>query len=293
MKHLFILNPVAGKGRTLKLIPEINSCFENRHDEYIIETTKYPGHATEIAASYAAKGTYRIYSVGGDGTLNEVLNGMAGSLCSLAAIPSGSGNDFIKSLNFNSDMKNIITRTVEGEEHLIDYARINDKYFINITSMGFDAQVVRNTVGFKKLPLISGQAAYILGVLATILKCENNFLEIQIDESNIKTKSLLIAVGNGRFYGGGMLAVPDAKIDDGQFDICLIENMGRLKILLLLPKYMKGLHGSIKGVHFHRGKRVEITPLKPIAMNIDGEIDMVSKAVFEIIPKGLRFVVPI
>lgn len=132
----------------------------------------------------------------------------------------------------------------------------------------------------------------VLGVLATILKCESNFLEIQIDESNIKTKSLLIAVGNGRFYGGGMLAVPDARIDDGLFDICLIENMGRLKILLLLPKYMKGRHGSIREVHFHRGKRVEITPAKPIAMNIDGEIDMVSKAVFEIIPKGLKFIVP-
>lgn len=292
MKHLFIVNPAAGKGRAIKLIPEIRDCFKYSNDEVTVEITKYPGHATKIASEYSLKDNYRIYSVGGDGTLNEVLNGMAASNSSLAVIPSGSGNDFIKSIHDSHDMKEIITRTIEGVPHPIDIAKVNENYFINIASLGFDAQVAYGTQHFKKLPFISGKTAYILGIFFTIIQCRKNTLEIEIDEEYMKKDTLLIAIGNGKYYGGGMLAVPEAIITDGLFEICLAEKMSRFKILHLFPKYMKGLHGGIKGVHFYKGKKVEINCKKPIAMNTDGEISMVSRAVFEIIPNGLNFVFP-
>jgi YegS/Rv2252/BmrU family lipid kinase len=293
MKHLFILNPVAGKGKTLRLLPEIKDYFKGRNEEYIIETTRYPGHATEIAAAYSAKDTYRIYSVGGDGTLNEVLNGMAGSSSSLADIPSGSGNDFVKSILGSLVLKDVIKQTVEAEEQLVDFARVNNKYFINIASIGFDAQVVHKTGNYKKIPLITGKMAYMLGVFTTILKCSNQLLEITIDDVFVKqTKTVLIAVGNGRYYGGGMLPVPNAKIDDGQFDLCQVDAMSRLNILRLFPKYIKGLHGSIKQVHFYKGRKVCIRAAAPMIMNIDGEVAIVDEAVFEIIPKGISFIVP-
>ena len=292
MKHLFILNPASGKGKTLKLIPAIKDYFAASKEDYDIEITKYPGHATEIAASYSSKQHCRIYSVGGDGTLNEVLNGMAGSSSCLGVIPAGSGNDFIKCIEPDSDMKNIISRTVEGNARPIDMARINDKYFINIASLGFDAQVAHTTLHFKKLPLITGKMAYILGILTTILQRKTNMLEISIDGGLIKADTLLIAIGNGRYYGGGMLAVPEAEIADGMFDICHVDNISRMKILRLFPLYMKGQHGKISDVHFYKGKRVEIKSASPIAMNSDGEISIVNEAVFEILPKALSFIFP-
>lgn len=292
MKHLFILNPAAGKGKALKLIPAIKTYFAASNEEFDIEITKYPGHATEIAAEYSSRQPCRIYSVGGDGTLNEVLNGMAGSSSSLAVIPGGSGNDFIKSIEPGSDLENIIPRTVEGTAGLIDMARVNDKYFINIASLGFDAQVAHTTLHFKKIPLISGSMAYILGILSTILQRKSNLLEIKIDEASIKADALLIAIGNGRYYGGGIMAVPEAEITDGIFDICLVDNLSRLKILHLFPLYMKGKHAKIKEVHFYKGKKVEIKSAAPIAMNSDGEISIVNAAVFEILPKALSFIFP-
>lgn len=292
MKHLFIVNPAAGKGRTMKLLPEIRKCCENNGFEYELAVTGYPGHATEIAKTNSKAQTLRIYSVGGDGTLNEVLNGMAGSGCSLAAIPGGSGNDFIKSILGADIPKNIIEATINGSERHIDYARVNDKFFINITSLGFDAEVAYRANRFKKLPLVTGEMAYVLGILSSIIIRKNHNMEITIDGFTTSGKSLLAAVGNGRYYGGGMLALPDAQIDDGLFDICHVEEVNRMKMFKLFPKYMKGLHASIKEVHLYRGKKVEIAVDKLVPMNLDGEILLLRKAVFEIFPGSLTFVIP-
>lgn len=292
MKHLFIVNPVAGKGNAIRRIPEIKKYFEGNEQEYEIRITEYPGHATEIAREYSSSQNLRIYSVGGDGTLNETLNGMAGSGSSLGTIPSGSGNDFIRSIAGEKIPEDIIKHTVEGTEKLVDYGSINDKYFINIASVGFDAEVAYQTNHFKKLPLVSGSMAYILGILTTIAKCKNHHMELRTDTGALSGKTLLAAVGIGKYYGGGMLALPGAEVDDGLFDICYVEAKPRLDILRLFPKYMKGLHPKIDGVHLMRSKKVEITPDEPVPLNRDGEIIMADKAVFEIFPKSLPFIVP-
>ncbi|NLK87300.1 MAG: diacylglycerol kinase family lipid kinase [Clostridiaceae bacterium] len=292
MKHLFIINPVAGKGKTVRLIPGITEYCGSRDYRYEIVTTDYPGHATEIAKQKSDEEPCRIYSVGGDGTLNEVLNGMAGSSSSLAVIPGGSGNDFIKSIIGSRIPDNILTATIEGTERLIDYARVNDKYFINISSVGFDAEVAYQTGHFKKLPLISGKIAYILGILSTIAICKNHHMELILDDEVISGRSLLIAAGIGRYYGGGVFALPDAEIDDGLFDICHVDAKSRFSILRLFPQYMKGLHKSIEGVRLLRSKKVEIRTETPVPLNRDGEIILTDKAVFEIFHKSLPFVIP-
>ncbi|HOJ12669.1 MAG TPA: diacylglycerol kinase family lipid kinase [Clostridiales bacterium] len=307
MKHLFIINPIAGKGKALEYIPKIEEYFSRMKDLFFIEVTKYPGHAIELVKQYVDKETYRVYSVGGDGTLNEVLNGMAGSDSSLAIIPAGSGNDFIKSIrNYSVDKespeKNImkitskvslLERLVKGTESFIDIGKINNRYFINISSLGFDAEVVYKSHKIKKLPLITGLLAYVLSVFATLVSYQSNPLKIKIDGQTIEKGTLLVAVANGRYYGGGMQAAPSAELNDGFLDICLIEYAKRLRILKLFPKFIKGQHAGIKEVSFHRGKNISIISKNKVAMNVDGETNIVEgKVDFEIIPNAVRIVLP-
>jgi len=294
MKHLFIVNPAAGKGRAVEQIPEIERVCEKYGLEYEIVKTESPGHATQIAASHQdSEEPLRIYSVGGDGTLNEVLNGVAGSKNSLAAIPCGSGNDFIRSIVGPRIPENITEATILGTEQAIDYMKANHSCSINISSLGFDAEVVYQTRLFKKFPFISGEFAYVLGILAAVIACKNHRMEVLVDGTTVFSgKTLLVAVGNGKYYGGGMLALPDAIIDDGLLAVCHVQKASRLKILRLFPRYMKGLHGTLKEVSFHTGRKVEIIADRLIPMNIDGELFLAEGAVFEIIPKGISFVFP-
>ncbi|MFL0246601.1 diacylglycerol/lipid kinase family protein [Candidatus Clostridium stratigraminis] len=295
MNHLFIINPIAGKGKTLKLIPIIEKVFKARKEKFVIEITKYIGHAAEIAEKYSSEEDYRIYSVGGDGTLNEVLNGIVNTNSSLAVIPSGTGNDFIKSIfkyNNKISMEAILIKTINGKEERIDLGKVNDRYFLNIASVGFDAEVAYNSIKFKKLPFINGTAAYILGLLITLFKYKNYDLNIKIDNTSLKLNSLLVAVANGRYYGGGINVAPKANLKDGFFDVCLIKRVGRLKILGLFPKVIQGNHETIKEVNFKNGKAVNIISKEDLAFNIDGEIIRGKEAEFQIIKHGVQIVIP-
>jgi YegS/Rv2252/BmrU family lipid kinase len=233
-----------------------------------------------------------VYSVGGDGTLNEVLNGLAGSGSSLAIIPAGSGNDFVRSLDEGGNPFKALHETIDGFEKLVDLGTINGRYFINISSIGFDAEVADSASRIKKIPLVSGSMAYFLGIFYTLIRYSNNIINIDIDGMKFDQEVLLVAVANGRYYGGGMMAAPKAVIDDGLFDICLIERMKRPKILHFFPKFIKGLHSTIDGVHFYRGKRVVISSKRPLFLNTDGDVRSVTNAVFEIIPNGIKVVFP-
>ncbi len=293
MKHIFIINPAAGKGKSVELIPFIQEYFKNRDQEdFIVEVTRHPGHAAELARKYSQGEPCRIYSIGGDGTVNEIVNGMAGSSAALGVIPTGSGNDFIRSLHSETEVNTIITRTIEGIEKSMDLARVNDKYFVNISSIGFDANVVYNAELFKKKPGITGSMAYLLSIIYTVFKHKICHIEVHIDGEKTDMKALLVAVANGRYYGGGMMPAPDARLDDGLLDVCLVSEVSRLEILSLFPKYMKGRHGVIKQVSFKKCQRVKILSDEEFCLNIDGEIVAARCADFEIIRSGIKVILP-
>ncbi len=293
MKHVFIINPAAGKGKALELIPVIRDYFKGKPDKYVIKITEYPGHATKIAREYAVNEKSRIYSIGGDGTINEIVNGIAGTKASLGVIPAGSGNDFIRSIHGGYQGKEIVADTIRGQERSIDLARANGKYFINISSIGFDADVVYNAQKFKRLPYIPGSMAYLFSLIYTIFKNKISEVKVTIDNEEISLKILLAAVANGRFYGGGMLPAPDAALDDGLLDICLVREVNRLKILTLFPKYMKGEHGEIEYVSFKRAKKIKIESKDTIALNIDGEILTGKEIEFEILKGAINVIYPV
>ncbi|HEX2925379.1 MAG TPA: diacylglycerol kinase family protein [Ruminiclostridium sp.] len=292
MRHVFIINPAAGKGRAMELIPFIEDYFKGKSEEYIIKVTEYPGHATFIAREYSQERACRIYSLGGDGTVNEIVNGIAGTNASLGIIPAGSGNDFLRSIYPEYGIREMIVDTIIGEERSIDLARANEKFFINISSVGFDAEVVYNALKFKKLPGVTGSMAYLFSLVYTIFRNKINEVKINIDGSEIRLRILLAAIANGRFYGGGMLPVPSARLDDGLLDMCLVREVSRLKILNLFPKYMKGNHGQIEEVSFHKAKKIKIESRDSISLNVDGEI-MTAKVIdFEILSNAIKIIYP-
>jgi len=293
MKHIFIINPAAGKGKSLELIPFIEEYFKDEAEEFVTRVTEYSGHATEIAKEYASSSKCRIYSIGGDGTVNEIVNGIAGTESSLGVIPTGSGNDFIRSFQTQFDLKDMIVSTINGEEKCIDLAKVNDKYFINISSIGFDANVVYNADKFKKVPGVTGSMAYLISIIYTIFKKKICNINIDIDGKKMELKLLLAAVANGKYYGGGIIPTPDAKLDDGLFDICLVTDMRRMQMFSLFPKYMKGLHAQLKQVSFYKGKKISIESQENLCLNIDGEIFTARTINFELLENAIKVIFPV
>jgi len=294
MDHLFIINPVAGKGRTLKIIPDIKELMEKHALSYRIEITKAPKHATEIAREYVkSNSSLRIYAVGGDGTLNEVLQGVAGSSASLGTVPCGTGNDFLKSLCSESDPFSVLPRIIKAKPVPVDLCKMNDMYFLNIASAGFDADVVANTQYLKRLPLIKGKIAYIGGILMSLVRLNNFKATFYIDGEEIHMPSVLLsAFANGKYYGGGMMPVPSALPDDGFLDVCLIDGRTRLKILLFFPRFIRGEHIKMKGVNVKRCHTVKMVCPSPVHVNADGELFRLNEVNIELIEKGLNFINP-
>lgn len=292
MKHLFIINPVAGKGQTMNYKSQIAEIFKNRNDEYFIEVTKEKGHATEIVKSYTSKDDFRVYSVGGDGTLNEVLNGLINTNSSLAVIPSGTGNDFARTLLKDIDLKNILIDTIDGSEKYIDVAKANERFYINISSVGFDSEVVYNARLFKSKKFIPNHLSYIFSLFYTPFRFKSLDMKIKIDDLEFEQKNMLLAASNGKCYGGGIYITPDASIEDGLLDICMIKHTKLFKLLRFLPKAIKGNHGCAEEVQFFKAKQVSVESDRSFTLNADGELERLNKVTFEIIPNKVKIIVP-
>ena len=293
MKHIFIINPKSGNKKALTLIPLIKSSFSDIQDEYEILITKYPGHGTELSRKYCQDDKARLYAVGGDGTINEVLNAVAEQKCSMGIIPAGSGNDFFRTIYYdNNDIKNLIKLTINGAEELYDVGKINNKYYVNITSVGFDADVLKIALKLKRYPLIHGSFLYLVGAIVTSIGYKCKHYELTIDGKKLSGDYLMITAANGRYYGGGMSPTPKADPQDGMLDICLISKISNFKILRFMNLFIKGTHGIEKEVSFYRAKNLTIHSESEITLNIDGELFFIREAVFELIPSGVKIVRP-
>lgn len=292
--HVFIVNPVAGKGKAMDMVKNIEERFKDNPESFRIEITNAPGHATSIAKQLSAEGIpMRIYSVGGDGTLNEVLNGISGDQIELGILPCGSGNDAVRSIYEVTDPISLLEVLPTASSELLDIGRINDRLFINIASVGFDAEVVILTRHFKGIPLISGSLSYVLGILTALIRLKKYPVRISIDGSPERFKEILLcAFANGKFYGGGIKPAPKADMTDGILDICEVESLGRLKILKFFPIFRRGAHEKMKEVMMHRCKKILIDSDAPIPFNIDGEVIKETRASIEILPGSIRVIIP-
>lgn len=295
LHHVFIINPVAGKGRSLQMVEVIKQRFKDFTHTFEIYITEKSGHATEIARHVASTGeAVRIYSVGGDGTLNEIVNGIAGfPNVELGIIPCGSGNDVARYLYPVLDPLKLIKVLPFSTSTVVDLGRLNDKYFFNIASVGFDADVTINSRYLKKFPFITGSMSYILAVLVTLIRCKKYKLKIILDNNAPIDKELLLAIfANGSYYGGGMEAAPSAEMDDGKIDFYLVDWLPRRKILKFFPLFQKGKHENMKEVSLSRGTKAIVESDQPFPVNIDGETSLETRITVELLPEYIKVLIP-
>lgn len=297
VKHLFIVNPAAGNGIALRMARTIGKLFRElkqkyKDIDYEIVFTRYEGHATEIARDFSSTGDYRIYAVGGDGTLNEVLNGMVGTNSTLACIPGGSGNDFIKSVVSKFDRRRILLDTILGTEREVDLGMADDRYFLNIASLGFDANVVKNSEKYKTGPIVPNKVSYLLSVISTAMDIKPEKVRIIADGEVFDEEVFMVAVANGKYYGGGIKIAPLAEIDDGLLEVIIVTDIDRAKVMKFLPKAIAGKHMGLPELQYRRCKRVEIVAEEPVYINVDGELAARRKVTFSIADKKVKMVFP-
>lgn len=297
MKDVFIVNPNSGRNGNYHLMQEIKEHFQGRR--IIIEKTKSPGHATHIAKKYALKTSepVHIFVCGGDGTIHEVINGIAGAKhISLSIIPVGTGNDFIKSLDGykKSDFLDL-SRYDEPVEMNCDLLLVNGEYAINTISLGFDVNVAKHVNTFRKKINAGGIVPYYMGMLASLVKPLGEKYRIQIDSNRLpEDKYTFVVFCNGKYYGGGYKPCPDALINDNEIDVCMIKSVKRTQIVSLAGKYEKGTHTEYKDlVNMYKAKTIHIdTNNQAIDVNLDGEIRSIKNPTIEIVYNALTLVLP-
>lgn len=295
MKHIFIINPVAGpRDRTKDYTEVIEKSCKTRGLDYEIHISQAPGHCTELARQAAQTGQeVRLYACGGDGTLNEVAAGAAGydNAC-VTVFSGGSGNDFVKLFSDPSAFYDL-ERLLDSEEILFDLIKCNDDYSLNICSVGLDARIGTDVSRYKRLPFLSGFRAYAVSTVVNVIRGIAEHYVVEIDGQRFDGKKTMICACNGRFYGGGFNPVPEADPTDGFMDVLLVEPVSRLKVAQVVGKYKNGHYRQLpQYIRYFRTKSLKIICDQDTSINLDGELRVAREVEFSIAPEKLRFFYP-
>lgn len=271
---LVILNPVAGGGRAGRLAGWVSERLAARPDARF-EITRRAGHAEELAAG--AAGTHdRVVAVGGDGTVQEVMNGLVNGepAASIGIVPVGSGNDLARSLGLPRDPAAAWTIAMGSADQALDLAHATagdgrTRWFGSAGGIGFDAQVaaaMATRSGWQR-----GQAGYLLTTIAELRRFSNRRIELTIDGAGHETRALFVAIANGEYYGGGMRIAPGAAVDDGMLDLCIVGDVSRLTALRQLASLYRGTHVNHPQITMARGHTIEVDGDAGTLTHLDGE----------------------
>lgn len=280
----------------MKLLPRIHALFAA---DGILATThisRSPQHAEELAASAAANGAPIVVALGGDGLVHMVVNGLAGTQTALAVIPGGTGDDFIRALGIRHRKPEEAAKLlINPQLRSIDAGRIRtdsgERWFINIANTGFDAEVTA-AADRMRIPL-GATLTYLVATMKTLRRFEPLIFTVQVDDApEERLPAMLLALGNGTTYGGGMRVTPGAMVDDGEFEACIVRAMGRVEFVLRFPKVYRGTHVTHPKVAMLHGRTMRVSSDRTIPLYADGEAIGVLPASIEIVPDALRVVAP-
>ena len=253
----------------------------------------------ELARAAVDGGATLVVAVGGDGTLNEVVNGIAGSEAVLAMIPLGTGMDFGRTYGIPTKFDDAVRVALEGETRTIDAGRVRyrtwagdeaERWFANVGSVGMSGAVAQRANGMSKV--LGAKVTFFYALTLVFLKWQNTEVTVRLDEGERRGRMHDVVVANGVWHGGGMKLAPDASPDDGAFDVVLIGDVSKLDFLTTAPKIYKGKHVHHPKVEVLRSTRVEVDAPEVLPIELEGEQVGTTPAVFELVPGALRVRVP-
>lgn len=296
MKHLFILNPKSGGGvLASECRARVESVMAERGLPYEIYETTGPMDAAEKVRREAIKGEeIRIYACGGDGTLSECAHGAAGySNAAVTHYPTGTGNDFIKSFDGDTELFRSLDELLDGGVVPLDLIDVNGRRCIDIASVGIDARVGTDVHKYSDLPILGGRMAYNTSLAVNLLKGINRKMTITVEGTRLDGMFALAAVCNGKFYGGGYNPTKNAVPDDGVLDVVVVNKVSVIDLAALLGDYSRG-EGEKHPDHVkvYKGRKITIEAPQEFVVNIDGEAMYTDKAVMKLIPHGVNFIMP-
>lgn len=297
---VFIRNPRAGRGRSRDLEAILRAHLLPTGAEYEVQTTSERYHATDLARSAVNKFDV-VVAVGGDGTAHEVANGVVGSQACMSVLPMGSGNDFGQLLGMPSDPEKALDAITRGQVREFDVGQFatsggtkdvsSSRYFINSFGVGLDAAIANEA---RRISWLKGLPQYFLATLQTLRWYKGQSYQVGLDGSTQTSRLYLVCVGNGDREGGGFRVTPDARPDDGKFQVCLVDEFPVSRALRVLPLAMRGKHGRAAGIDLVDATRVTINSDTGFIAHADGEIvgTDIRQVTITLLPKALRVIVP-
>lgn len=288
--YTLIINPESGQGASLSNLPAVQAVLDERGIKYKVLKADSSENAIEYARFACAENAEGVIAIGGDGTLFQIVNGMDSNTVPMIFIPCGTGNDFIKTLNLPSDPVEALKVQLDAPVSRIDVGCMNGIRFLNISGTGFDVDVLRYAERYKKK--YKGLKPYLFGLYDALKSYRPLTAMVSIDEGPEEPATFsILSIGNGRFFGGGMKAVPYADVQDGLFDVVIVKPVRKFMILPLIALYIAGKHIGIKLAVLKRCKRLTIR-CQGMTLNLDGELRDADCARFELLRDALAVRIP-
>lgn len=299
MRILLIANPVSGDARNEAKIKAALAYFGKHGDSAELRFTEYPGHATQIAREGATRGFDAIVGAGGDGTINEVLNGIVGTHARLGILPWGTGNVFAKEMRISTRIKKQCKLIRKGKTLRLDCGRCGPKYFLLMASAGFDAYALKRG-GRLSLKSKFGVSAYLIAALGAFSRYRFPTISLRVDDETADTGTFVL-VSNTRLYGSFFIFNPEADPTDGFLDVFVFRESGPWRLLKLVSRlalraFLRGikLPDPFKSLDYghYRARRVELGSEKEIAVQVDGDLASGLGTVFEAVPAAVQVILP-
>lgn len=286
MRKIFIIwNPASG-GKSSKIVRRLTESLGSDQTNYVVADTSESKNAKTPVAQQLDPSFTDLIIVGGDGTINEAINGLKYDI-PVSIIPAGTGDDFAKMVELGKTLNDQLDNAINGQEMSIDLGICNERKFINGIGVGFDGQIVEDMITMR-VPLLKGHAAYYYHVLRILGGYKEKAFDFKIGEKAVQKELILLTIGNGTTFGGGFKLMPEAKIDDGLFEVCEIGKLSGFRRFLNIHKLSNGSHGSLNTVNFYRTDRVFVNENPLLFGHIDGE--RLGNPPFDIrvLPKAIR-----
>jgi len=288
MPLALLVNPSSAGGKTLKLLPRVEQALDEHRVDFRVQKTKGLKDGVDQALNAIEAGEVPVV-MSGDGLVGAVGGAMAGSETPLGILPGGRGNDLARVLGIPDEPELATEVLLRGHSRRIDVGEANGARFLGIVSVGFDSEANRLA---NETHFLRGNLVYAYAALRTLLGWKPARFTVRVDAERVRFTGYSVSVANSKAFGGGMFIAPDAELDDGEFDIVTIGEVGKLRFVGNLPKVFKGTHVEDDEVRVFRARRLELTASKPFPVYADGEHLTDLPASLRVLPGALSVLAP-